>query len=97
VFAAFQKRIGRRGGLCAPRQLRQQRGYGLAAHRTRRSAGRLVVRGLAGGAGIAAELLVAAAAAVTPRERKSREPRLLAHKTIGIHMWPIEWHQYKSN
>ena len=41
--------------------------------RTRRSAGRLAGRGLAGGAAIAADFSVAAAAAVTPREPQSRE------------------------
>ena len=44
--------------------------------RTRRSAGRLAGRGLAGGAAIAADFSVAAAAAVTPRKPQSRDARV---------------------
>jgi len=44
----------------------RQRGVELASERTRRSAGRLAGRELAGGAEIAAEFSVTAAAAVMP-------------------------------
>jgi len=58
--------------MCAIVPLRQQWCTGLAADRTRRSAGRLAGHGLAGGASTAAEFLVAGASTVTPREPKSR-------------------------